>query len=182
MKPPFREDKATQAAAILLKLHGGKMSYMKLIKLLYIVDRQALISWGRPVTYDSYVSMDRGPVLSKTYDLINDGVEPGHESYWDTYISEPEHRAVELLKAAPDDELSESEVELIHKVFSEYGNKDRWELVDITHQFSEWQDPEGSAIPISYHDILKAVGKTENEVATIIEELESLALFDHALS
>lgn len=182
MKPLFREDKTTQAAAILLDLRGGTMSYMKLIKLLYIVDRQALISWGRPVTYDCYVSMDKGPVLSKTYDLISDGVEPGRKSYWDTYISEPEHRSVVLLKTTPGDELSEAEVSLIRKVFDEYGHKSRWELVEIVHEFAEWQDPEGSVIPISYHDILKASGKTEIEAATIIEELESLALFDHVLS
>jgi len=57
MKPGFNEAKATQAAALLLKLRGGRMNYMKLIKLLYLVDRTALIRWGRPVTFDSYCSM-----------------------------------------------------------------------------------------------------------------------------
>jgi hypothetical protein len=33
---PFNERKATEAAAYLLKLRGGRMSYMKLIKLLYL--------------------------------------------------------------------------------------------------------------------------------------------------
>lgn len=182
MKPPYREDKTTQAAAILLKLRGGKMSHLKLIKLLYIVDREALLSWGRPVTFDAYVSMDKGPVLSKTLDIINDGAGPGQQSYWDTYISEPEHHEVKLLKPASDSELSEAEVKLIHKIFDEYGQKSRWELVDVVHGFAEWQDPKGSAIPIEYHDILKAGNKTELESAAIVEELESLAMFDHALS
>jgi uncharacterized phage-associated protein len=60
----FNERKATQAAAYLLKRRGGKMSYMKLIKLLYFADRVALSRFGRPITTDRYVSMDRGPVLS----------------------------------------------------------------------------------------------------------------------
>ena len=46
----FNEAKATQAAARLLFLRGGTMSYVKLIKLLYLADREALIRWGRPVT------------------------------------------------------------------------------------------------------------------------------------
>ena len=39
---PFNQPKATQAAARRLKSRGGRMSYMKLIKLLYLADREAL--------------------------------------------------------------------------------------------------------------------------------------------
>ena len=74
---PFNEKKATQAAAHLLKLRGGKMSYMKLIKLLYLADREAILAWGRPITTDGYASMDRGPVLSRVLDLATDGEDPG---------------------------------------------------------------------------------------------------------
>jgi hypothetical protein len=48
----FNERRATEAAARFLKLRGGKMSYLKLIKLLYLLDREALLRWGRPVTTD----------------------------------------------------------------------------------------------------------------------------------
>jgi hypothetical protein len=41
-------EKATEAAAKFLKLRGGRMSYLKLIKLLYLLDREALLRWGRP--------------------------------------------------------------------------------------------------------------------------------------
>ncbi len=52
-------EKAEQHNRLLYRSNfvGGTMSYMKLIKLLYIVDRQALISWGRPITYDCYMSL-----------------------------------------------------------------------------------------------------------------------------
>ncbi len=53
----FNERKATQAAAYLLQMRGGTMSYMKLIKLLYLADRAALVRFGRPITTDRYVSM-----------------------------------------------------------------------------------------------------------------------------
>lgn len=66
----FNERRATEAAAKFLKLRGGRMSYLKLIKLLYLLDREALLRWGRPVTTDRYVSMDNGPVVSRIYDLI----------------------------------------------------------------------------------------------------------------
>ena len=63
MTPRFNERRATEAAARFLKLRGGRMSYLKLIKLIYFLDREALLRWGRPVTGDRYVSMDNGPVV-----------------------------------------------------------------------------------------------------------------------
>jgi uncharacterized phage-associated protein len=63
----FQRKRATQAAARLLDRRGGRMSYMQLLKLMYLADRNAILAYGRPTTYDWYVSMDHGPVLSQTY-------------------------------------------------------------------------------------------------------------------
>src|SRR5215471_19347986 len=145
MRLRFNEAKATQAASRLLQLRGGRMSYMKLIKLLYLVDREALLRWGRPVTTDRYVSMDKGPVLSRTLDLINEGPEPGTRSVWTEFISTPQNHEVQLLKEAPADELSRAEEALIEEIFAQHGNKTRWQLVDYVHGLPEWEDPNGSA-------------------------------------
>src|SRR5450756_2974830 len=51
----FREERTTQAAAYLLRLRGGRMSYMKLIKLIYFADRRALLELVRPITFDQWV-------------------------------------------------------------------------------------------------------------------------------
>lgn len=177
----FNEPKATQAAAFLLKL-GGQMSYLKLIKLLYIVDREALLRWGRPVTTDRYVSMDRGPVLSRTLTLITEEVSPNTRSVWSEHISEPEHYEVRLLADADMEELSEAEVGLIEEVYSKFETMSRWQLVNLTHDYSEWKNPNGSAVPIQYCDILRAGGKTEAEVAAIVEDLEELASADAIFS
>ncbi len=67
------------------------MSYMKLIKLLYLADREALARWGRPITTDSYVSMKHGPVLSEVLNLITDPLSD--QTFWARHISEPEHFA-----------------------------------------------------------------------------------------
>jgi hypothetical protein len=69
---PFNERKATQAAAHFLKLAGGKMDYRKLMLLLYLADRKALLTWGRPITTDQYVLTDQGIVLSRLLELITE--------------------------------------------------------------------------------------------------------------
>jgi uncharacterized phage-associated protein len=52
------------------------MSYMKLIKLLYLAGREALARWGRPIPTDTYVATKHGPVLSQVLDLITEGPDP----------------------------------------------------------------------------------------------------------
>ncbi|XZO01656.1 MAG: Panacea domain-containing protein [Microcoleus sp.] len=66
----FHPEKAVEAAAILLKLHGRPMKHLGLLKMLYIADRFALQRMEQPIIGDRYVSMDYGPVLSGVYDLI----------------------------------------------------------------------------------------------------------------
>src|SRR2546427_10682021 len=88
MRLRYREDKTTQAAARLIQRAGGKMNHMKLIKLLYLAERRALIEWGRPITFDWYFSLPHGPVLSFTLNKINEPVDPTLDSYWHQYISE----------------------------------------------------------------------------------------------
>lgn len=39
----------------LVERNGGRINYTKLIKLLYLADRKALINWGFTITGDSYV-------------------------------------------------------------------------------------------------------------------------------
>lgn len=178
MKPMvlrFNERRATEAAARFLKLRGGRMSYLKLIKMLYFLDREALLRWGRPVTTDRYVSMGNGPVVSRIYDLIREEPAPGTESIWRNYISAPQGWEVALLAEPEPSELSRAEEALIDEIYATYGNMTRWDLVRVSHELPEWQDPNGSAIPIQYRDILRAGNKTETEVAAVEAELESLA-------
>jgi uncharacterized phage-associated protein len=175
MRLRFNEAKATQAAALMLKLRGSSMSYLKLIKLLYLADREALLRWGRPVTTDSYVSMDNGPVVSRIYNLIREEPEDEASAVWRKYITEPRHYEVALTGDPGNSELSRAEEELMHEVFDKFGRKSRWELRDYSHSLPEWNDPNGSAIPISVRDILRAGDKTEGEIAEVEAELENLA-------
>ena len=152
----FNEIKATQAAARLLQ-NCGQMSYMKLIKLLYLADREALGRWGRPITTDRYVSMDRGPVLSHSLDRINEGSAPNDPSFWAEHITHCGAYCVTLSKNPGNGKLSEAEDKLLDEIFAEFGKMTRWELVDHVHRLPEWKNPNGSAIPIEYRDILKAL-------------------------
>ena len=172
----FNEIKTTQVASLFLKKNDGEMSYMKLIKLLYFVDRQALSLWERPLTGDAYVSMKRGPVLSRVLDIIDNGEDPGDNSYWYKYITAQSDYNVALKEDLPIlDALSERELELIGKVYEEYKDFDRWEMVDICHKIlPEWEDVGDTSKPIEIKTILETVGKSEEEIKIIEEEVLDL--------
>lgn len=155
------------------------MSYMTLIKLLYLADREALAHWGRPITTDTYVSMDRGPVLSHVLDRINEGPSPEEPpSYWVEHITPSANYEVTLTTDPNGELLSEAEDELLETVFKNHGHLTRWEIVDLVHTLPEWQDPNGGAIPIDYSDILKAYKKNSEEIDAIVGELNNLAWVD----
>jgi len=178
----FREDRATQAAARLLRLRGGTMSYLKLMKLLYFADRQALRELGRPVSYDMFVSMPQGPVLSRTLDLMTSEPEPGADkrTYWHTLISEPRKWEVSLLRDdVPNDQLSPAEEAILDSVFERYGHLSRWELRDLSHSLPEWRDPQGSCVPIRIRDILVHQGMSEDDALSVEEALTAETCADH---
>jgi uncharacterized phage-associated protein len=168
----FDEAKATQAAAYFLRLRGGRMHYLKLLKLLYLADRTALLEWGHPITTDRYVSMDHGPVVSNIYNLI---VEDKKKPVWSQFISPPlGDYEVELKKEAPADRLSRAEERLIEQVHQQYGHWNRWRLVDFLHTLPEWRDPHGSSLPIQIRDILKAGGEEDEEIRAVVRELHGM--------
>ena len=174
----FKEEKITQIASLIIKLHQGSIEYSKLIKLLYIVDRSALLKWGSPSTYDDYILTKCGFVLTNTLDIIEGRLES--KDFWNVYISEPDCYEVKLLQTCPTSQLSKAEVDLIEEVFREYGYKSNLALTEEHYKFPEWRDFQGSPLQITYRDILKAEGKLEEEIKDIEEELEHLE-FVHQL-
>ena len=171
MQLQFRQEKTTQAAARLLSLRGGRMSYMKLLKLLYLADRKAFVELGRPITYDRYVSMPQGPVLSQTYNLMVAEDPPSEGSYWRRFISEPSHYEVSLMQTAPNGELSPAQERILDGVFEEFGKMGRWELVEFMHRLPEWKDPHGSSVPMSVHEVLRGAGLDEADIEAVDEAL-----------
>lgn len=167
----FDERKATQMASWLLEKTNGRMKYLKIIKLIYIADREAIRRWGQPLTGDSYYSLPHGPVVSRIQDLITDDPTFSESTYWNDFISRDNYDVV-LTVRPPYDRLSDAEIELLQEIFDTYGQMSRWQLKDLTHKFLEWQDPNGSSRPISYQEILKAVGK-EAEAEELAREIEA---------
>lgn len=175
-------EKAVEAAAVLLKLHGKPMKYLALLKMLYIADRIALERMDQPITGDQSVSMDYGPVLSGVYDLIKGNPVDHALPLWSKFIVLTTEKCVSLLDDPGTEDLCEAEEEILQQVYQEFGQLDPFHIVEWTHTLPEWQDPHGSCIPITVEDILKNLGKSDEEIAEIQQETSREAYLDGVLS
>ncbi|KMK04051.1 Panacea domain-containing protein [Pluralibacter gergoviae] len=178
----FSEEKVAQMAAYLLLKRGGRMAYIKLMKLLYLSDRQSLITYGDSMSGDKAVSMDHGPVLSRTYNLLKGG--SSDDSAWNRWIAGESNWEVSIKKRVSGlddtdsfDELSRADIRILDSVFATYGHMRRFEICDLTHEICpEWHDPDGSSIPINPREIFRAAGKTEDEADAMMVHLQEHAM------
>lgn len=180
----FTVRKVAQMAAVFAKAQGGIINVLKLVKLLYLADREALHRHGFPISFDNVVAMPHGPVLSKTLDLINGFVDGPKGAQWDEWIGDREDHNVTLRRdfSRTDlDELSDTDLEVVHDVISQFGKWDQWTLRDYTHNLKEWRDPNGSRVAIPDEEILIALGRDAKEAAALAQEIQTQRDFDRVL-
>jgi len=182
----FTARKVAQMAAVFTSKQGGTINVLKLSKLLYLADRESMNRYGMPISFDNVVSMDNGPVLSKTLDLLNGSVGGPDGAKWDEWISDRENHNVSLRREFNRqdlDEISDVDLEVLDTVWSQFGKMDRWTIRDYTHEHCpEWKDPKGSAYPIDDKDILIAVGKPPEEASALAENIRAQRNLDQILS
>ncbi|MBI1852913.1 MAG: SocA family protein [Planctomycetes bacterium] len=173
----FDERKAVAAAAYLLKLADGEMPYLRLMKLLYIAERESLRRFNRPICGDRYVAMAHGPVLSKTLDLIR-ADEPLAGSTWSNHFQKTEHHNLRLIDDPGVGPLSEADLQVLREAHKLCQDVDVWKLRDLTHLLPEWKDPGKSSKPIPVEEILRHLNKTEEEIEEVRQQSAEDVYFD----
>lgn len=165
-------DKQVQAAAVLIHLAGGRMDRLRLLKLLYIADRESLAERGAPIIGGRVVALDNGPLHSDVYDLIK-GTHLNW-SEWSRHFDNEGH--VVAMKEDPGRlDLSPFEIDKLTEVSERYRPMDSWEVAEKTHDFPEWKESHspGSSKTIPLERILAAAGFSAEEVRQIIAEAEA---------
>jgi len=179
MKARYREEKAVQVAALLLEKEGGSMNYTKLIKLMYVIEQRSIINRGLPVIFDNLYSLPNGPILSSTLNNINGQTYSSGSKLWNQFIvkSERDQYAVNLIQKPGIGKLSRAEITLIDAAYQELGHMTYNQLIEWVHDpvnVPEWQDPNGSSIPIKIEDILSKAGYSDDYTVNLLDELKSL--------
>jgi uncharacterized phage-associated protein len=174
----FDELRAAQMAAYFIGQAGGRMSVLKLMKLMYIADRISIQKHGHPITFDHMVSMDHGPVLSSVYNLAQGTIE-GHPKGWEYWISDREDHDVAVRRPVDVEfleDLSDADIDVLAETWRLVGHLRKWEIRDWTHKnLKEWKDPHGSSIPIAYESVFTALGLSRERAEKMAENLHQQA-------
>lgn len=180
----FHIRKTLAAVGYVCSLNEGKADILNLIKTLYLADRTALLSWKRTITGDMMGSMDNGPVLSITYDLVNRRAQEDRQTIWNEYISERDGNEIRLIRMPDTKYLSPRERELLENVFAKIKDVAPGDLINWLHRaVPEWEDPKGSSQPIDPKDILRSSSMmTEQEINQLQVELDHLKFTDSVLT
>lgn len=183
----FAEERVAQMAAYLLQQQRGHMPYLKLMKLLYLADREAMGRFGESISGDHMVSMPHGPVLSQTLDLIKGYAPVVAEQGWNYWIAGEANYEVSLKQAHAErddfDELSDVDIEILNKVWGQFGHMKPFDIVQYTHDHcAEWIDPQGSSFPIKPEAVFCALGKPHEVAVELAKHLREQQQLDAVVS
>lgn len=171
----FIPEKVLQEIAYLLSLNDNRMNVLKLMKELYLADRLSIAERDSSISGDNFVSMPHGPALSTTLNLLTSLPY----NVWSEVLDKSAAKFffdVQLRKSISFDRLSKKDKSYIENISEEYKNTDDigFDLERYTHTLPEWIDPQGSSKKIRFSAIMKALGKTDEEIAEAKSEYEHL--------
>ncbi|WP_296745200.1 Panacea domain-containing protein [Mesorhizobium sp.] len=160
----FASKKAAQIAAYLLSKQPN-MEKLKLIKLLYLSEREFLSRHGHPMLYDEFYSLKDGPICSSSLNGLNGQLDT---EYWAQFFVIGDNKRNFQLKrefARDDlDEVSDAEIAAVEGVWERFRDFSASEIRNWTHDnCPEYTEVESGRVPISYKDVLDALGEKNGE-------------------
>jgi uncharacterized phage-associated protein len=177
----FRSRKAAQLCAHFAVKEGGTIEKLKLIKLVYLAERQCLEDWHRPILFDELFSLPHGPICSSTLNGINGNI---HEQIWDDFVARNGNEIVAMKKFGREslDEISDAELDIVGEVWQRFGHMTASQLRNYTHEHCPEYTETTGRIPISYREVLEAVGAASVEAEAIDREISELRREESALA
>lgn len=171
----FRSRKAAQLCAWFATRAGGPIEKLKLIKLVYLSERMHLSTYEDSMLRDELYSLPHGPICSSTLDGVNGVI---HKEIWDDFIARNGNIVVSIkeFERSELDDLSDIEIDIAEEIWSRFRNMTASQIRNYTHKnCSEYTEIESGRLPISYRDVLKAVGSdnadiVDQELATMRQE------------
>lgn len=155
------------------------------VKFFYLADREHLIRYGRPISFESYYAMSYGPVASTVLDLLNGDLRPiastgiealpfeveigklpnGKET---TFIRKP-------LREVNYDLFSKSDLKVFDEIVDQYRDASFDELFAATHKHYAWKNAwntrkQGARAEMFYEEMIEDKAQRE----ALVEDIGSI--------
>ncbi len=159
--------------------HSPGKDIHHLLKVLYYADKLHLQKYGRPVTGDTYIKMNAGPVGSYAYDLLkqNNYLPENHLARINSALSidrSGPYPVVHPRGGADIDYLSATDEECIKEAIKFCRDKNFHELCNETHLEKPWIKAELNK-PMDYEDFIDDVSNNKEVLSYIRETSRTLS-------
>jgi len=156
------------------------------VKFFYLADREHLIRYGRPITFENYYAMSFGPVASTVLELLNGNLNRAKavgidELPFKTEIGKTRNgsdttyiRAA--LREVNYDLFSKSDIKVFDEIVAKYRNASFDDLFKATHKHFAWRNAwstrrQGERAEMFYEEMIE----DEKRRAGLVEDLSSVA-------
>ncbi len=167
----FRERKAAQAAARLLRRHARPMPAERLAALLYLADRRALLETGLPVTGDRWIPTHRGPAPQRVLQLLD--APPAASAIWSGYISSCPDRTAIPANDQDDGQLSDYDRQLLDDTHDQFAPITEPALTAHLQALPESCNPSSKPEPIDPRAILRAAAFPPDHINDIAKQSDA---------
>ena len=169
MKVKFDKTK-TLNALLYVANRVQRKDFHKIFKVIYFADRQHLADWGRPITGDTYIAMEAGPVPSRLYDMLK--IVRGDSYIADTeglgeYFQVENWMYVRPLVDADLNKLSANEQQALSDAIDKYAGLSYDEIKEKSHD-TAWRST-ARDFSISWENIALEAGLDTEELECVNE-------------
>jgi uncharacterized phage-associated protein len=155
----------------------GTIEKLKLIKLIYFSERESLKQHRLPMLFDEFYSLPHGPICSATLNGIDGKLDAGDEGIWGEYIARNGNVVVAMKRFARDslDAIHHKEVRILNYIWHRFGGMTASQLRNYSHEnCSEYTEITEGRIPISYREVMVALGFTGAEADTVDDNVRNI--------
>ena len=153
------------AVAFIAKANGS-VGRLKLVKLMYLAEREAIRRLLPPIIGDKVFAMRHGMAVSNTVHLVGGEGEP--DGSWNRHIVR-KSRGLVIRKGVSTqllDCLGEDDLDVIRSVWESHGDKSQDELVHVVHHglpkwIAYWKQAgrKKGAVPVPYETLYRIICK-----------------------
>ena len=175
-----RFDKTKALNALLYVANRVKRKdFHKIFKIIYFAERQHLADWGKPITGDTYIAMEAGPVPSRMYDMLKmvrgDSYLPDTEGLAE-YFKVDNWMYLIPQKDADLNKLTKNETDALDEAINKYATLSYDEIKEKSHD-TAWRST-ARDFSIKWEDIAREAGLDAEE----IEWVNAFSSLEAALS
>src|SRR5262249_22547106 len=130
-----------------------------------------------PMLFDEFYSLPHGPICLATLNGIDGKLDESDENIWGEFIARNGNVVVAMKKFSREsfDAISHAEMKILRFIWHRFGAMTASQLRNYSHEnCPEYTEISAGRIPISYREVMEALGVGEAEADSIDDKIRDI--------